>query len=221
VATSRTGDWIDERVVAYAAAHSTAPAPVVEWITSETAARTGSRARMQIGSDQSSFLTLLTAIAGVHTAIEIGTFTGTSSIAIARGLAPGGRLVCFDLNEEWTSIAVEAWKRAGLDDRIELRLGDAQTRIAEFLPGQTIDLAFIDADKTNYDNYYELVLPALRPGGLVVVDNTIWSGAVIDSSISDADTVALRAFNDARVADPRVDVSLLTIGDGVTLLRKR
>ena len=219
--TSRTGSWIDAQVVEYAAAHSTAPHEVVAWITAETAARAGRVARMQIGSDQSSFLTMLVSILGVRTAVEIGTFTGTSSVAIARGLAVGGRLVCFDISEEWTSIAVEAWRRAGLDDRVELRLGDAQANIAAFLPGQTLDLVFIDADKSNYDNYYELVLPALRPGGLVVVDNTLWSGALIDESVTDADTVALRVFNDSRAADPRVEVSLLTIGDGVTILRKR
>ena len=221
MATSRTGSWIDDQVVRYAAAHSTPPDEVVAWITAETATHAARVARMQIGSDQSSFLTMLVSIVGVHTAVEIGTFTGTSSIAIARGLPDGARLVCFDISEEWTSIAVEAWRRAGLDDRVELRLGDARTNIAAFLPGQTLDLVFIDADKANYDNYYELVLPALRPGGLVVVDNTLWSGAVIDESVTDADTVAMRAFNDARVADPRVDVSLLTIGDGVTILRKR
>lgn len=178
---------------------------------------------MQIGSDQSSFLTLLTAATQVRHAIEIGTFTGTSSVAIGRGLADHGRLVCFDINEEWTSIAFEAWRRADLADRIELRLGNALTNLADYLRGTTtaVDLVFIDADKTNYGNYLEAVLPSVRPGGLIVVDNTLWSGAVIDASINDPDTVALRAFNAACHADRRMDVSLLTIGDGVTLLRKR
>ncbi len=230
MATHRTGTWIDDRLVAYAADHSTPPDDVVSWITEQTAARAGRVARMQIGSDQSSFLTLLTSAIGARRAIEIGTFTGTSSVAIGRGLAEGGRLVCFDINAEWTNIAVEAWRRAGLTDRIELRLGDALTNLAAHLGGAdsgsdsstaAIDLVFIDADKTNYGNYLEAVLPALRPGGLVVVDNTLWSGAVVDTNVNDADTVALRAFNDACRADPRFDVSLLTIGDGVTLLRKR
>jgi caffeoyl-CoA O-methyltransferase len=227
MATHRTGAWIDDRLVAYAADHSTPPHDVVSWITEQTAARAGRVARMQIGSDQSSFLTLLTAAIGTRHAIEIGTFTGTSSVAIGRGLAAHGRLVCFDINADWTSIAVEAWRRAGLADRIELRLGDALTNLADHLnsPADSfadpVDLVFIDADKTNYGNYLEAVLPALRPGGIVVVDNTLWSGAVLDDDVIDADTVALRAFNDACRLDPRFDVSLLTIGDGVTLLRKR
>lgn len=218
---TRTGPWIDSAIVEYAAAHSTAPDPVRAWITTETEAKTGRQARMQIGADQSSVMTLITKLVGPTLAIEVGTFTGTSALAIARGLPAGGRLVCFDASEEWTSIAREAWTRAGVADRVALRLGNAVDELATFLPGTTVDLAFIDADKTNYANYYEAILPHMRTGGLVLVDNTIWYGRVLDASADDADSMAVRAFNDARAADDRVDVAMLTIGDGVTLLRKR
>ena len=218
---TRTGSWIDSAIVDYAAAHSTAPDPVRAWISAETAAKTGVQARMQIGADQSSVMTLITKLVGPTLAIEIGTFTGTSALAIARGLPDGGRLVCFDASEEWTSIAREAWTRAGVAERVELRIGNAIDELRTFLPGTTVDLAFIDADKTNYANYYEAILPGVRVGGLILVDNTIWYGRVLDDELVDADTVAVRSFNDARAVDDRVDVAMLTIGDGVTLLRKR
>ncbi|MGB5948037.1 MAG: class I SAM-dependent methyltransferase [Parvibaculum sp.] len=181
-------------------------------------------AQMQIGPDQGAFLTLLVGAIGARKAIEIGTFTGYSAIAIARGLAPNGTLLCCDVNEEWTSIARRYWKEAGLEKRIELKLAPAlETLDGLIRSGKegTFDFAFIDADKTGYDAYYEACLKLLRPGGLIALDNMLWSGAVAKPEIKDDDTVAIRALNAKISADPRVDASLLTVGDGVMLARKK
>lgn len=181
-------------------------------------------AQMQIGPDQGAFLTLLVGAIGARKAIEIGTFTGYSAIAIARGLAPNGTLLCCDVSEEWTSIARRYWKEAGLEKRIELKLAPAlETLDGLIRSGKegTFDFAFIDADKTGYDAYYEACLKLLRPGGLIALDNMLWSGAVAKPEIKDDDTVAIRALNAKISADPRVDASLLTVGDGVMLARKK
>jgi predicted O-methyltransferase YrrM len=182
------------------------------------------RAGMQIGPDQASFLSLIVAAIGAKNAIEIGTFTGYSALAIARALPANGTLICCDVSEEWTAIARRYWKEAQLDKRIDLRLAPAldtlETLIGKGRDG-TFDFAFIDADKTGYDAYYEACLKLLRPNGLIAIDNVLWSGAVADPSDNDADTKALRALNIKISNDPRVDASLLTIGDGVMLVRKR
>lgn len=181
-------------------------------------------AQMQIGPDQGAFLTLLVGAIGARRAIEIGTFTGYSAIAIARGLAPNGTLLCCDVSEEWTSIARRYWKEAGLEKRIELKLAPALETLEELIRAGkegTFDFAFIDADKTGYDAYYEACLKLLRPGGVIALDNMLWSGAVVKPEIKDDDTVAIRALNAKISADPRVDASLLTVGDGVMLARKK
>lgn len=181
-------------------------------------------AGMQIGADQGAFLSLLVAAIGARNAIEIGTFTGYSSIAIARALPGSGKLICCDVSEEWTSIARRYWKEAELDKRIELKLAPALETL-EALLGKgkdgSFDFAFIDADKTGYDAYYEICLKLLRPGGLIALDNMLWSGAVVDPAAKDADTLALRKLNKKIAADARVDAALLTIGDGVMLARKK
>jgi caffeoyl-CoA O-methyltransferase len=166
-------------------------------------------------------MTVLTRLLGVRNAIEIGTFTGYSALCMARGLADGGQLVCCDVSEEWTSIAREHWERAGVADRIELVIAPALETIATLPDEEYLDLAFIDADKENYANYYEALLPRMRVNGAILVDNTLWMGAVIDASVTDASTVAIRAFNDMVAADDRVDTVQLPISDGLTLLRKR
>jgi caffeoyl-CoA O-methyltransferase len=176
---------------------------------------------MQIGPDQFTLLTMLTRLVGARSAVEIGTFTGTSALAIARGLVDGGRLLCCDISEEWTSIARRHWAAAGVDDRIELRLAPATETLAALDPGTTFDLAFIDADKGGYVDYYEAILPRLRSGGLLIADNVLWSGRVADPSANDDDTEAIRRFNDHAVADERCDTVMLAVGDGVTLARKR
>jgi predicted O-methyltransferase YrrM len=182
------------------------------------------QAGMQIGADQGALLALLARTIGAKMAVEVGTFTGYSALRIAAALPPGGKLVCCDINEEWTGIARRYWKQAGLADRIELRLAPALQTLAALCTeyGQgTFDFAFIDADKPAYDGYYEACLDLIRVGGLIALDNVLWSGNVADPSVHDADTDALRALNAKIRDDRRVDACLLTVGDGVMLARKR
>ncbi len=181
-------------------------------------------AAMQIAPEQGQFMALLVEVMGARKAIEVGTFTGYSSLSVALALPPGGRLVTCDVNEEWTDVARRYWAEAGVGDRIDLRLAPAlETLDALIADGEaeTFDFAFIDADKTGYEAYYERILTLLRPGGLVGVDNVLWSGSVIDTTKEDSDTRAIRAFNKKIHRDPRVSLSLVPIGDGLTLARKR
>jgi predicted O-methyltransferase YrrM len=182
------------------------------------------QAGMQIGPDQGLFLGLLVKLLGARRVVEVGTFTGYSALAMAQALPPGGRIVCCDVSEEWTAIARRHWKEAGMADRIDLRLGPAKETLAALLdqegPGSQ-DLFFIDADKTGYDAYYEAALRLLRPGGVIAIDNVLWSGKVADPAVHDADTEALRAINLKVRDDPRVDAVVLSVGDGVTLARKK
>ncbi len=181
-------------------------------------------AGMQIGADQGALLALLIGAIGARMAIEIGTFTGYSALAVAAALPADGRLFCCDINEQWTAIARRYWKEAGLAERIELRLAPAIRTLADLRsehgPG-AFDFAFIDADKAAYDAYYEACLGLLRAGGLIALDNMLWSGSVADPQVHDADTDALRALNAKIRDDRRVDACLLTVGDGVMLARKR
>jgi predicted O-methyltransferase YrrM len=181
-------------------------------------------AGMQIGADEASLLALLVRTLGARRALEIGTFTGYSALAIASALPSDGRLVCCDINREWTDIGRRHWSRAGVAERIDLRLAPASETVRSLLrdPGPgTFDFAFIDADKSGYDTYYEGALKPLRAGGVVAIDNTLWSGWVADASRTDADTAALRRLNAKIHADERVDAVLLSVGDGVTIARKR
>ena len=204
----------------YLVAHGTPPDDVQQALIDRTS-ELGGISMMQIAPEQGAFMTILTRLLGARNAVEIGTFTGYSSLCIARGLADGGRLVCCDVSDEWTAIAREYWDRAGVADRIDLRIAPALETIATLPEGEHVDLVFIDADKENYANYYEALLPRLRRNGAILVDNTLWSGAVIDESRDDSSTVAIRAFNDMVAADDRVDTVQLAISDGLTLLRKR
>lgn len=208
-------------VFAYLLEHGTAPDAVYEAIRAETLAATGDRAGMQIGADQYALLTLLVQLVGVHLAVEVGTFTGTSAVAIARGLADGGRLVCCDISDEWTAIARRHWATAGLADRIDLRIAPALETLERLPADPPVDFAFIDADKPGYVAYYEALVPRLRTGGLLVADNVLWGGAVVDPASQDDNTQAIRRFNDHVGADPRCDTVMLAIGDGITLCRKR
>jgi caffeoyl-CoA O-methyltransferase len=166
-------------------------------------------------------MTLVTRLIGARQAVEVGTFTGYSALCIARGLAEGGRLICCDISEEWTSIGRPYWEKAGVADRIDLRIGPAADTLAALPAGEQFDLAFIDADKPNYARYYEEILSRLRANGLILVDNTLWQGQVIDDADQSENTVAIRAFNDLVARDERVDCVQLAISDGLTLLRKR
>lgn len=193
--------------------------PVLQSLRAETDAL-GDIARMQISPEQGSFMSLLTAAIGATSAIEVGTFTGYSSICIARGLRPGGKLICVDESAEWTAIAKKYWAKAGLQDRIELRLGSAIPTLQNLDPDLTFDFAFIDAEKTEYDAYYELLLPRIRPNGLVFFDNMLWGGRVGAGPIKEASGKAIDALNRKLAADPRVDSVLLPVADGLHLCRK-
>jgi predicted O-methyltransferase YrrM len=181
-------------------------------------------AGMQIAPDQGQFMALLARLVGARRCLEIGTFTGYSALAVALALPPGGRLVACDVNPETTALARRYWALAGIADKIDLRLAPALETLAALLAeGQagTFDFAFIDADKENYDAYYERVLRLLRPGGLVVIDNVLWGGAVADKRRKDPETAALRALNTKLHRDERIDLALLPLADGITLARKR
>jgi caffeoyl-CoA O-methyltransferase len=213
-------EFIQPEIADYAAAHSAPPDAVQQSLQTITRERLGRRAGMQIGHDQALLMELLTRAMGVTAAVEIGTFTGYSALAVARGLAPGGKLYCFDVSDEWTSIGRDHWKQAGVDDRIVLTLGPALESLQQLDSSLQFDLAFIDADKDNYAHYYDALLPRMRQHGLILFDNTLWSGKVLDDSVDDADTVALRQLNDALVTDGRVRVVQLPLGDGVTVVQK-
>jgi predicted O-methyltransferase YrrM len=196
--------------------------PLLLGLREETSAL--SSARMQISPEQGQFMALLVRLMGARNCLEVGVFTGYSSLVVALALPDDGRIVACDVNEQWTAIARTYWRAAGVDHKISLHLAPAaQTLDSLIAQGQSgsFDLAFIDADKVSYPGYYEQALELLRPGGLVVVDNTLWGGRVIDPKVSDEDTVAIRHFNDTLHRDQRVDVSLIPVGDGLTLARKR
>lgn len=190
----------------------------------ETAERTGDRRNMQIAPDQGQFMALLVRLMRARKTLEVGVFTGYSSLAVALALPEDGQIVACDVSEEWTSIARRYWEEAGVASKIDLRLAPALESLDALVgagEAGTFDFAFIDADKGNYAGYYERSLALLRPGGLIAVDNTLWSGKVADPSVDDPDTASMRAFNEKLHGDDRVDLSLLSIGDGLTLARKR
>ncbi len=210
---------LDDDLAAYVGAHSPEPDLVVAALIDRTE-QLGDVAGMQIGEDQATLLTALCAFAGVTQAVEVGTFTGRSSLAIASGLAPGGRLLCCDSSEEWTSIARDAWRHAGLEDRVELRLGPAIDTLRSLPAEATIDLAFVDADKESYPDYYEELVPRLRPGGLLLADNTLWRGRIVEEPAGDEVLAGLQRYNDRAASDPRVRTTIITLGDGVTLSQR-
>lgn len=211
---------ISDDVRNYATGHgSWPPDPVVQQLRSATMAL-GEVSGMQIGDDQGQLLTMLARLVGARHAVEVGTFTGYSALCIARGLAQGGTLLCCDISAEWTAIGAGAWQQAGVADRIELRIGPAIETLRALAPEPVLDLAFIDADKTGYSQYWDELVPRVRPGGLLLADNVLWSGRVADQNDTEADTEALRAFNDMVTADNRVEVVMLTAFDGLTIARK-
>ena len=203
----------------YLIAHGSPPDDIERRLIEETAAL-GAIARMQIAPEQGALLRILTRVIGATRAVEVGTFTGYSALCIARGLRPEGRLLCCDVSDEWTKIGRRHWEAAGVADRIELRLGPALDTLKSLPPGEVFDLAFIDADKTGYPGYYEEILLRTRPGGLILIDNVLQGGRVIDESQTDESVVAIRDLNDAIVKDERVRVVLLPIGDGVSVVQK-
>jgi predicted O-methyltransferase YrrM len=219
---SRHGDWIDEGIRTYIAERATpGPDTVLDELRAETSSL-GDVSIMQVSADEGTLLTILTRLAVTSFAVEVGTFTGYSSICIARGLQPGGRLLCCDVSESYTSIARRAWQAAGVADQIEVRVAPALETLRALPREEPIDLAFVDADKPNYVNYYDELLPRLRRGGVILADNTLWSGRVADAATEDdADNLtAIRSFNDTVAADDRVASYILPVSDGLTLITK-
>ena len=210
---------LDDALYDYLLAHRTPDDDVVRELREETA-KLGDRAVMQIAPDQATFLRLLVAAIGATRAIEVGTFTGLSSLAIARGLPKHGHLLCLDVSEEWTAIARRAWAKAGVADRVELRIGPAAETLRALPPSPVLDFAFIDADKKSYPVYWEEIVKRLRPGGLIAADNVLWEGEVVKPQEQGEDVVAIRRFNELVVQDRRVECVMLAIADGLTLARK-
>ena len=208
---------LDEALLAYMDAHSSAPDEVQRELIAVTETL-GDAGRMQIGPVQGSFMTMLVRLLQPRLAVEVGTFTGYSALAVAKGLPPGGRLLCCDVSEEWTAVARSYWERAGVADRIDLRIAPALGTLRSLPPEPPVDFAFIDADKANYINYYEELLRRLSPGGVILVDNVLWGGGVADPDRDDDTTEALRAFNAHAAADPRSQVAMLPVGDGLTVI---
>ncbi|HUW03349.1 MAG TPA: class I SAM-dependent methyltransferase [Acidimicrobiales bacterium] len=205
----------------YLVEHSTPPDEVLLGLIDATAEHAGDFAMMQIAPEQGAFLTWFVRAMGVQHAIEIGTFTGYSALCIARGLPDDGQLICLDVSDEWTSVGRPFWEQAGVADKIDLRLGPALASVAAMPELPTFDFAFIDADKPNYAAYLEALLPRLTDRGVVAVDNVLWSGAVVDPDVDDENTRAIRAFNDAVAVDDRLDIAMLPLSDGVTLISRR
>ncbi len=207
----------------YVIAHGAREDEVLAAIAAETEAM-GEISVMQIGADQGALMTMLARLVGAREALELGTFTGYSAICIARGLAPGGRLIACELSEEYAEIAARNFERAGVADRIEVRIGRAADTLRDIPEREAFDFAFIDADKQGYPEYYELVLARTRPGGLIAVDNVLAGGYVVSGHPDNGVTeqiAAIRETNDLITADERVDTVMLTVADGIMLARKR
>jgi len=203
---------------AYLVAHNGPADPLVAELIAETHREFGYTATFQIAPEQSPFLTFFVRLLGVRNAVEVGTFTGLSSLSIARGLAPGGHLLCLDVSEEFTAVARRYWERAGVADRVELRLAPAAETLAALEKTPRFDFAFIDADKTGYPTYWAELGPRMRPGAVLVVDNVLRGGRVIAAE-QDPDTAAIVAFNDIVAADDRVESVMIPLADGLTIAR--
>jgi caffeoyl-CoA O-methyltransferase len=212
---------LDQRLYDYVVAHGNNDDPLLKELATETATRLGRISGMQIAPEQGAFMGLLARAIGARYAVEIGTFTGYSAICVARALPPDGRMLCCDVSEEWTAIARRYWEKAGIAEKITLKLAPAIDTLRALPTDDQIDLAFIDADKTNYRLYYEEVLKRTRPNGLILIDNVLWNGAVIDPKIQGGDTQAIREHNDFLATDKRIDIVMLPISDGLTICRKR
>ena len=210
---------ITDELYDYLVAHGHNSDPVLAELASETAEKMGGWAIMQIAPEQGTLMNLLVRVTGARSAIEIGTFTGYSAICIARALPPGGALLCCDSSEEWTALARRYFERAGVADRITLKIAPALATLAALPADQTFDFAFIDADKVSYRKYYEELLPRMRPNGLIVFDNVLWMGAVVDPGDAGDDTRALRELNDFIAADSRVQAVMISVSDGLTIAR--
>jgi caffeoyl-CoA O-methyltransferase len=213
-------EHVSPQILDYVVSHSSPPDAVLAGLREETARRFPDWTVLQIGAEQGTFMTLLSQLIAPRRAVEVGTFTGYSSICLARGLAPGGSLLCCDVNADWTSLAREYWQEAGLDSVIELRLGPGADTLRSLPADASLDLAFIDADKTSYAVYWDEIVPRTRPGGIILVDNTFMHGRIFDDD-PDPDARAIRDFNEQALADDRVELAMLSVGDGLMIARKK
>ncbi|MER5872231.1 O-methyltransferase [Streptomyces sp. NPDC002044] len=221
---SRTEDGVKtvpltREVYDYLVAQAEPPTPVQRELVERTRAL-GGPARMQVSHEQAVLLTLLARLTGARRIVEVGTFTGYSTLALAEGLSPGGTVIACDVSEEWTAIAREAWKAAGVDDRIDLRIAPARETLAALPAEPVVDLVFLDADKPGYQDYWEQLVPRVRPGGLLLADNVLYGGEAARAD-AEGNALAIREFNARVRADDRVESVLLPIADGLTLARKR
>jgi caffeoyl-CoA O-methyltransferase len=215
-------DIVNPALSDYLLAHASPAADeVLRDLAAETRQALPEHLSMQITHDEGAFLTLLVRLIGARQAVEVGTFTGYSALCVARGLPADGRLIACDVSDEWTSVARRYWQRAGVADRIDLRIAPAAETLRALPEEETIDFAFIDADKVGYPVYYEELITRLRPGGLILLDNVLRSGRVVDPAAQDPADIAIREVNDLITADERADSVLLPLRDGVTVVRKR
>jgi caffeoyl-CoA O-methyltransferase len=212
--------FLTPEVHEYLIGHGTPPDAVQRELIEETR-RLGGISIMQVAPEQGALLTLLARAIGARRAVEVGTFTGYSALCLARGLPEDGRLLCCDVSEEWTSIGQRFWEKAGVAHKIEVRIAPALQTLRALPVQELFDLAFIDADKEGYPVYFEEILQRLRPNGLILVDNVLWFGNVARPEAQDLQTLHIRAFNDKVAADPRVDVAMLAVADGLSVIRKR
>ncbi|GAA0229685.1 O-methyltransferase [Cryptosporangium japonicum] len=213
-------EWMPEELHDYTIAIGPPLDDVARDLIAETGERFPGPAQIQIPPEQSGFLTLVTQLVGARSALEVGTFTGFSSLAIARGLPADGRLLCLDVNEEWTSVAQRYWERAGVADRIDLRIGPALDSLRALPAEPFLDLVFLDADKENYLAYWEELVPRVRPGGVLLVDNVFFHLSVLEEAPTRPGGAAVKAFNRRVRDDPRVTHAVLPLGDGVTMARR-
>jgi len=210
---------LDETIHQYLLEHSSPIDDVRRRLADETAGL-GPISMMQIAPEQSLFTTMLTRAIGARRAVEVGTFTGMSSLSIALGMPPDGRLLCCDVSEEWTAVARRYWAEAGVSDRIELRIGPAADTLRALPPEAVFDLAFIDADKPGYITYWDEIVPRMRPGGILLIDNVLQHGQIVDPEAKGESVLAMREFNSHAAADKRVELVMLPIGDGLTMARR-
>jgi len=218
-----SGLTFDEKLLDYVEGHTPAEPDLYKRLREETL-ELGPISEMQITWVQARFMQLLVALMSAGKYLEVGVFSGYSTLAVAEAMTDAGRITALDISEDWTAMGRRYWAEAGIDNKIDLKLGDAQEAMQALLDGgqgQTYDLAFIDADKPNIPNYFDYCLKLLRPGGLIIVDNVLWSGAVIDLDDQSEDTLAIRSFNEAVLKDDRVFYSLIPVGDGLVLAQKK
>ncbi|NLU67969.1 class I SAM-dependent methyltransferase [Streptomyces sp. HNM0574] len=213
-------DIVNPAVEEYLLAHCTPADELLRDLVAETRTLPAGTS-MQISHDEGELLTMLVQLTGARFAVEIGVFTGYSSICIARGLPPGGHLLACDISREWTDVATRYWQRAGLTERIDLRIAPALETLHALPADRAVDFAFLDADKPGYPAYYEELVPRLRPGGLIVVDNVLRGGRVLDETRQDEDVRGVRELNEMIAADERVQTVMLPVRDGITLVRRR